>query len=202
MENRIDLFEKSPIKADISLDSSNVHSGGFKQATFGTVTTSPAIFSSGPNVCAKQTFYRKEGSTAIITHASIDQLSGLSNEANCLAWAAALVFLVDDFIHDFLPTASDITKSAPPTLKLRFVDAGIAIEQGRGKVHLVEERIPGKFVKFIHNRSASVPRLRREEDVTLALYLSFTQHVQYIRTGKLAFVSDYQGTSIFLIFRT
>jgi len=28
----------------------------------------------------------------------------------------------------------------------------------------------------------------------LALFLAFTQHVQYVKTGSLAFVSDYQGT--------
>ena len=61
----------------------------------------------------------------------------------------------------------------------------------------IEPSRKGSFIKYINNGAASplgntnitAAHRRRAE------FLCFTQHVQYALTGKLAFVSDYQGMS-------
>jgi hypothetical protein len=115
------------------------------------------LFEAGADLCLKQTFYRKEGSWVAIIHPSANQLIEISVEANCMAWAIALFALVEDFVASIEAYNSETSASSRP--KMRFVQAGIAVEQGVGdnlKVYLVEERIPGKFIKLIHNRSAEV----------------------------------------------
>ncbi|KAG2342758.1 hypothetical protein BDR05DRAFT_1000732 [Suillus weaverae] len=63
---------------------------------------------------------------------------------------------------------------------------------------LVEELIKGgqdEFVKFIHNMDSN-PLLDYDDyRYEVALFFAFTQHVQYIKTGGLAFISDYQGST-------
>ncbi|KAG2369247.1 hypothetical protein BDR07DRAFT_1268100 [Suillus spraguei] len=62
--------------------------------------------------------------------------------------------------------------------------------------YLVEELIEGRpdaFLKFIHNMDSN--SLLDEDDYCyeVASFFAFTQHVQYVKTGGLAFISDYQG---------
>jgi hypothetical protein len=195
MKDRKALF-LSPIKVELFLNTSRkARSGGFKQAMFGDVVDPKELFSSGTEICVKQTFYKKDGTTIAIPHPRANQLVGLSVEANCLAWAIGLFRLVTDFVMTYdldSMTESALTFSSP---SVRFVEAGIAVEQGQGtdlKVFLVEEKIPGKYAKFIHNRTA-VPELRPEKEMDYVLFLAFSQHLQYQETEKLAFISDYQG---------
>jgi hypothetical protein len=63
---------------------------------------------------------------------------------------------------------------------------------------MIEEQIPSDFVKLINNNSAKVHKgsLGPEADVMLGAFLAFTQHVQYLKTQKQVFISDYQGLSI------
>jgi hypothetical protein len=87
--------------------------------------------------------------------------------------------------------------------RFRFVKAAIAIEQvpngsKAGRVFLLEENIEaagdGKFRKYMNNEPWNFYTFDNAEDSTRAEFLRFTQHVQMWKTGKLAFVSDYQGT--------
>jgi len=50
-----------------------------------------------------------------------------------------------------------------------------------------------EFVKFVHNGDA-VPLLADNDPLdALAEILCFTQHVQYVKSGGLIFISNYQG---------
>ncbi|KAG1766766.1 hypothetical protein EDD22DRAFT_950345 [Suillus occidentalis] len=95
---------------------------------------------------------------------------------------------------------------------VHFVDAGLAPSffPGGGKpssktgttraVFLLEEVINCRdgddghdFTKFIHNMDPN-PLLNPEDyGYDFVLFLALTQHVQYVKTGGLAFISDYQG---------
>ncbi|KAF8588754.1 hypothetical protein K439DRAFT_1263773, partial [Ramaria rubella] len=51
----------------------------------------------------------------------------------------------------------------------------------------------GDFCKFIHNGSATPLPPPSDPDYMLASFLSFAQHVQWTKTGELAFILDFQG---------
>ncbi|KAG1754165.1 hypothetical protein EDB19DRAFT_1823558 [Suillus lakei] len=51
------------------------------------------------------------------------------------------------------------------------------------------------FTKFIHNKDYGPSLDEDEYGYDLAVFLSFTQHVQYEKTEGLAFISDYQGST-------
>ena len=78
------------------------------------------------------------------------------------------------------------------------VEADINSAQQR-KVNswLIEERIDpeeeGRWRKFINNDSPVPLHMQTESDVERGEFLAFSQHYQYLWSGKLAFVSDYQG---------
>ncbi|KAG6371949.1 hypothetical protein JVT61DRAFT_8963 [Boletus reticuloceps] len=130
----------------------------------------------------------------------------LFREANVLYWAKSLFQIVTDFIANALAKATEQPPFQIPSV--RFVDAGLAfrysIGPSRGSkapsvdcTYLCEEEIKDSielFTKFIHNGSC-VPLVGPEEfGYDVAQFLAFTQHVQYVETGGLAYISDYQGT--------
>lgn len=90
------------------------------------------------------------------------------------------------------------------------MEAGLALcyHQGAGRAgtktgsmraaFLLKELIEGGdefFLKFIHNMDANPLLDELDYGYDLAEFFVFTQHVQYVKTGQLAFISDYQGTS-------
>ncbi|KAJ7589820.1 hypothetical protein C8J56DRAFT_859393 [Mycena floridula] len=81
-------------------------------------------------------------------------------------------------------------------LRPRFVECGVALAMQSGTLggsFLVEEEIQGKFMKYVLN-SHAVPIMRpRDQGYDIATFLCFCQHVQYLKTGGLAYISDYQG---------
>ncbi|KAG1742469.1 hypothetical protein EDB19DRAFT_1594456, partial [Suillus lakei] len=107
------------------------------------------------------------------------------------------------------------TKSPPFKIPcVHFIDAGLALSysqqgskapaKGGSKAglscagYLVEELIEGghdEFVKFIHNMDSNPLLYYDNYHYKVALFFAFTQHVQYIKTGGLAFISDYQGST-------
>ena len=116
-------------------------------------------------------------------------LCELFQEANILYWAKSLL----DHTYTFVDAA----------IWLRFVGDGLApvhssVSKSATGVYLVEEKIqcdPNEFVKLIHKRDFS-PSMENNEDAhDIADFLVFTQHVQYMKTRGLAFVSDHQGKS-------
>lgn len=89
---------------------------------------------------------------------------------------------------------------------MRYVKAGLAIQvskdstgtqAGKQNAYLLEEFIdseePGWFVKYLNNNSAKPHKFKDEERSIRAEFLSFSQHVQFIETGGLAYLSDLQG---------
>jgi hypothetical protein len=61
--------------------------------------------------------------------------------------------------------------------------------------YLAEELIPSDqpFVKYIHNGDPTPLPEKDEPGYDLAQFLAFTQHIQYIKTGGLAYIADYQN---------
>jgi hypothetical protein len=181
--------------------------GGFKLASFG--TASQHVFGNTFDVCAKQTFYQKRamtdqvGQDAIevthnIPHDGVTQIRSLSMEISCLVWARVLLDLVYKFIEKGIALHGEPPFHIP---QMQFVDAALAVENNigestDGRVFLLEEVIgegEGRFRKYVNNVSAVPVPFGNGDDKERAEFLSFAQHVQYFKTKKLAFVSDYQG---------
>lgn len=78
---------------------------------------------------------------------------------------------------------------------VRLVEAGVALPVGQNTAYLIEELINEqiKFVKYINNASSTCIKLSDPEEEVRGLFLSFAQHHQWLVTGRLAFVSDFQG---------
>ncbi|KAF8888189.1 hypothetical protein CPB84DRAFT_1684277 [Gymnopilus junonius] len=131
-------------------------------------------------------------------------------ECKLLVWANSLLTSAYDFIADFVHK-----HPYPPPFeipKFRFVAAGMAIAQrpfeNNGKkptttwvTYLLEEVLPGvekDFVKYLHNASATSELSPEDNDYHLAKFLTFIQHLQYVITGGVAYVSDFQGMLIIL----
>ncbi|KAF8124204.1 hypothetical protein EV363DRAFT_1178386 [Boletus edulis] len=64
-------------------------------------------------------------------------------------------------------------------------------------IYLAEELIvttgSNKFMKFIHNGDASPCKLIHTQASQYTIFLSFMQHIQYIKTDGQVYLSDYQG---------
>ncbi|KAJ7487093.1 hypothetical protein FB451DRAFT_1026091, partial [Mycena latifolia] len=129
-------------------------------------------------------------------------------EANVLLWAISIMTFTYSFIQHFI----DNSPHNPPfdIPAVHFVRAGVAVvhEQATGPVinararaYLIEELIDEEhdgFHKFINNGSA-VPVLTTNKSLSvLADFLSFTQHVQFYKTGGMVYISDLQGAYSFL----
>ncbi|KAG1814045.1 uncharacterized protein BJ212DRAFT_1274902 [Suillus subaureus] len=157
-------------------------------------------------------------STLKIAHYALaDELQKLLNESNVLYWVKSLL----NFTYEYIDHCIDAALSPPSFQipHLHFVDAGIALAfshhslntQGTSNqaptadikvgtfsaVYLLEEPVtfgsPGSqiFAKFIHNKDCEPSLDDDEYGYDLAIFLAFTQHIQYVKTDSLAFVSDY-----------
>ncbi|KAJ7592286.1 hypothetical protein C8J56DRAFT_723213, partial [Mycena floridula] len=58
---------------------------------------------------------------------------------------------------------------------------------------LIEEEIQGEFMKYVLNSRAVPIMCPRDQGYDIAAFLCFCQHVQYLKTSGLAYISDYQG---------
>jgi hypothetical protein len=178
-------------------------------AAFG--TSMPAVFKVGgvEAICAKRTYNAVErvvdigGSLAKkvvnVPHEGEKQFQNLMMEVSCLVWAQALLEIVYDFVKE---EADDIMKIPFDIPQFRFVNAAIAIEQSssmsvKKTTFLLEEVIDkdteGPFRKYLNNVSPEPLVMKTKEDEKQAKFLAFSQHVQYWKTKKQVFVSDYQG---------
>jgi len=123
-------------------------------------------------------------------------------EIACAVWARALLNLVYDFIDKETKRFGRIPFNIP---RFRFVELALAMEhdsatrgrQNYNSIFLLEEVIAedqqGPFRKYLNNVSPTPLVMSSPEDDERAKFLSFSQHVQYVKTMKQAFVSDYQG---------
>ncbi|KAG1718697.1 hypothetical protein EDB19DRAFT_1920136 [Suillus lakei] len=194
--------------------------GGFKTAHAGWLTLmSPPMSGLGStarhDVVVKHPFYKvyPKGAPASLDYkighfALMDKLPKLFREANVLYWAKALLGLVYDVIDRAVAGASEPVPFDIP--HMHFVEAGLALScyQDSSKPaskavsacagFLLEEVIDGgdeDFVKYIHNMDPNLLLDPDEFGYDFALFLVFTQHVQYVKTGGLVFISDYQGNT-------
>lgn len=200
----------------LDLSSSKIKKGGFKLAAFGTSTTCLFKSTDATEICAKRTYIvvervisdsRSNGSLVTksidVPHDSRKQFQNLSMEIACAVWARALLNLVYDFIDKERKRVGRIPFNIP---RFRFVELALAMEhdsaavggrQNLNSVFLIEEVITedqqGPFRKYLNNVSPTPLIMSSEEDNERAKFLSFSQHVQYLKTMKQAFVSDYQG---------
>lgn len=134
------------------------------------------------------------------------ELLKMINEGNIMYWSNSLI----DFTYAFIDNTL-ITSDTPPPFSIprfRFVHAGLAVVHDQSgsvptstsfsmrRVYLVEEFIDEKeelFIKYIHNGHA-VPIIEQDDPLyELAQFLSFTQHVQYSKSGEQVYISDLQG---------
>ncbi|KAH9476800.1 hypothetical protein JR316_0010715 [Psilocybe cubensis] len=190
----------APMNATISYDPSAIpFKGAFKLARVG-YTSTPFLGSRLSNtcICIKQIFGGIDPVTdKPIVYEGQTQAKKVSIELNCLGWASALMELVYQ---------KKRTRGVPPfTIPvMRYVNSGLAISKtNNANVYLLEEYIESKsptgdawFVKYLNNSSAHPVYFANPEQNEWSQFLSFAQHIQYIETKGLAFVSDFQGTSI------
>ncbi|KAG1822256.1 hypothetical protein EV424DRAFT_1321917, partial [Suillus variegatus] len=131
--------------------------------------------------------------------------------ANVLYWSKSLLQLTYDFIDCSIASSPEPLPFMVP--HVRFVEASLALcySQGGSKsgaktgsmqaAFLLEELIEGgddMFLKFIHNMDANPLLNELDYGYDMAEFFAFMQHVQYVKTSQLAFISDYQGTTVLL----
>ncbi|KAG1773282.1 hypothetical protein EV702DRAFT_1131336 [Suillus placidus] len=191
--------------------------GGFKTAHPGflTLLSAPETpLGSRPRqkVAVKRPFYKKypPGSSKNPINFSIgrytisDELPKLFREANVLYWARALLTFAYEYIDHCVANSSETPPFHIP--RLRFVEAGLALSHDHAQPghksksmtmpragYLVEELITDDFIKYIHNMDCNPMLDPYEVGYEIAAFLACTQHIQYAKTGGLAFISDYQG---------
>ncbi|KIL54342.1 hypothetical protein M378DRAFT_182577 [Amanita muscaria Koide BX008] len=146
-------------------------------------------------ICIKQGICQNPGSKPT-RYDTWEEARILSVEINCIGWAQALLDLVYNFVAAALPACGEPPLPVP---QMRFVGAGLAVTTStEGQTtYLVEEFIDpvteGPFTKYLNNDSPEPFRFPDPALNTRALFLSFSQHVQYMKTKCLVFVSDYQA---------
>jgi hypothetical protein len=167
--------------------------GAFKQAIFGYVDR-PALWNS-TSVAIKQCFYTSPLTGTRVLYDKHSQLMKISTELNCLRWASALMGIVYKFIDEDKAT-NDLSPSFSIP-EMFFVKSALAISETDQEVFLLEEVIneeaEGPFKKYIGNGSVKPYDFLEGEDRHRGEFLSFCQHVQFLKTKGLAFVGDFQG---------
>ena len=140
-----------------------------------------------------------------------DESNILYREANVLYWAKALLKMTYEFIDHAVDSATE-----PPPFdipRLHFVDAGLLLaysnalattkDSGLLSVKtsaIVSMMYLGKdFVKYIHNGDVAPCDLLDPDAENIAQFLAFTQHIQYVKTGRQVYISDYQGIFVLIL---
>ncbi|KAG2035985.1 hypothetical protein BDR03DRAFT_1012103 [Suillus americanus] len=179
--------------------------GGFKTVNAGWLTlTAP------PKTCLRSVTHHKvvvkcpfdkifstnvkAGPYKVGQYSLTDELWKLFREASILYWSESLLKLTYNFINH------SIASSPEPPPFMGGSKPGAKTGSTRA-VFLLEELIEGGddiFVKFIHNMDANPLLNELDYGYDMAEFFVFTQHVQYVKTGKLAFISDYQGSTVLL----
>lgn len=157
------------------------------------------VIGNSTRICLKQIIHK--GSTQELKPADVgSQLSKLIVEVGCLIWGKALLDLVYEFISSAKVT-SDFHITVP---MLRFVEFGLFISDDRTQVYLVEEYLDvgskddQKFFKYINNSSAKplLSYLPDNDYKDCARFLSFAQHIQFVKTKEMVYTSDFQGNDL------
>ncbi|KAG1810319.1 uncharacterized protein HD556DRAFT_1428421 [Suillus plorans] len=175
-----------------------LHTTTSLSATPGPSTSQSSIFTA-THVVAKRVFFRKrDGNSKRQRFSKEDELGRTLDEANCLYWATCLMSLVYIFVDEMLQTQTVKQTIANEVPRLRLVYAAVAIPEDvsdcAGAAYLLEERIEGKFIKYINNNSAAPAHHLQGEEEKIGLFLCFAQHVQYQLTNEVVYLSDFQGS--------
>ena len=169
--------------------------GAFKQTIFGYFDR-PALWSS-TSVAIKQCFYTSPTTGVRVLYDKHTQLKKLTTEINCLRWASALMGIVYNFINDRILKTTSGDPPSFPIPEMVFVKSALAISETDQEVFLLEEVIneadEGSFTKYIGNGSVRPYDFLEGEGRRLGEFLSFCQHVQFLKTKGLAIVGDFQG---------
>lgn len=185
--------DSGPTNCSLSYDSKAKPSfGAFKRVFLG--RTSDLTLVGSIQICLKQCFYRNPLTEKKHLYDSSLQTSKLVGELNCIRWANGLL----DLVYDFVKSAS--RRHGLPTFpipQMRFVKAALAISQDQHReVYMIEEAINETFTKYIGNGN-SRPLLQENPELEeIGEFLAFAQHVQYEKSGRMAFVADFQGECI------
>lgn len=190
--------------------------GAFKIAYIG--CASECLFGTSKAICIKQLYYSvpvppsasiSNSGNAIVTASQefqkvicdpITQGRDLFVDLVCGVWGDGLLVLVYEFIAQEL-TGPLFGHPLPFSIpQMRFVRSALAVDQAaeaQQQTYLLEEvvdpKVDGRFRKYLNNNSAIPMKFKTPEDNNRAEFLAFSQHVQYWKTKKLVFVSDYQG---------
>ncbi|KAG1721251.1 hypothetical protein EDB19DRAFT_1835594 [Suillus lakei] len=119
-----------------------------------------------------------------------------------------------EFAYNYIDHCIARSTDPPPFTipRLRFVEAGLALSYSQAPRSDLNQKSKGcppragflleeligdddsrNFIKYIHNMDCN-PLLDPDEfGYDIAAFLACTQHIQYAKTGGLAFISDYQG---------
>ncbi|KAF9072311.1 hypothetical protein BDP27DRAFT_1418217 [Rhodocollybia butyracea] len=192
--------------------------GEFKMTNLG--RSQPPVFD-GPEIAIKQLFFTKtvfkskphedpSGSKdretkvekAIYPYDPKVQHPALVMELKLTLWGRALLNLVYAYIKSVNPE-EDISRFIEVP-QFRFTQVALAVEMlpssepgARPKVFLLEENLEtmkqGQFRKYMSNMPHIFLIFDDKENAARADFLRFAQHVMYWKTGKLAYVSDFQG---------
>jgi len=170
--------------------------GAFKQAIVG--RSNIQVLADSTSIIIKQCFFncRAMGKKVILD--GVTQVKKLSSEINCLRWASALMGLVYDYVDEHIGMHGSPPFSVP---QMHFVKSALAITEDSMccDAFLLEEVIDGsdldngEFVKYIGNGSVFPYDHLEGEAIHRAKFLSFCQHLQFIKTNTYAFVADFQG---------
>ena len=183
------------MKTTISTDRQTQRKGTFKVAYVANPER-PLFGGSTTKVCAKQAIKQTLPGQSLRVYPFLEQERRLKTELGALVFGRALL----DFVYKWM--SKRIPKNKVTIPEFRFVKAGYGMEGeevANRQAFLIEEWIDtsetaqGKFRKYVNNNSPRPIGDLDKEDSYRARFLCFTQHVQYVAFGKLAFVSDYQG---------
>ena len=198
--------EPIPVALALTVKDIEVHMGSFKVATKGFCT--PSLFGGKPTVSAKQAYLaadRHGKAWTLDNPPEKPEILGfgqqqlkLKTELKAIAWGSALL----NYVYEFIKMKKQDTVIDIP--EFRFVKAALGTEgqevlENQRQLYLLEEFIEtdpygqGAFRKYVNNANAKPLGGLNSVNRRRARFLCFTQHVQYMMTGKLAFVSDYQG---------
>ena len=188
--------DKDTFTVVLKFKKENPIAGACKFAYFGESSTPIFWPSPSTKICIKEASHIAPQTENRILYDAAKQAEILTTEMNCSRWANPMMKLAYDFVERENEKHGELPFPIPD---MRYVKAALAIAKHvDNEIYLIEELIgeeDGGFEKYINNVYAvplSTNDLQRKERGD---FLAFTQHIQYTKTKKLAFVSDQQGES-------
>lgn len=178
--------------------------GGFKTVHAGKLTLNP-VATEGLGQIAQQEVVVKRIYQAVqgkVQRLAFDPEYNLTRrEGEALSWAKALWRCFMEFIAVKINEGIELPDPDEfPIFQIRWVDAAlvdvIAADTDKRMTLLLEERINGKFHRFIHNTDPRPMGILGTKEYQVAEFLAFSQHVQWEETEQIAYLSDYQGTIV------